>query len=102
MYDFDEYNEQDDYEEYCIECDGLDEHHYPGCSREGMYGSGSSSGGNMSTIGALGCTVGGFILTALILKWLSVDIDNMSTFGLVLVLTIVCSLLGAVVSVFKK
>lgn len=92
-------------ENRCPECDATGGHHYPGCTYEGTgsterYSSGSGNG--MSTFGAIMCVIGGFFGVALLFTLFDVDVDDVPTFIIIILLIVVTSVIAGVVSAFKK
>ena len=55
----------------------------------------------MSTFGAFLCVIGGFVGVALIFTLFDVDVEKVPTPVIVILLIIVTSIIGGVVSVFK-
>ena len=95
-----EYN----HENRCHECDATGGHHYPGCTYEGTEGNyrySSGSGKGMSTFGAILCVVGGFVGVALLLMILNIEVDDVPAFVLVILIIVITSVIGGVVSAIK-
>lgn len=81
--------------------------HYTDCNGpncdcdERRYGSHSSnSGKGMSTFGAVLCTVGSFIGTALIFVLLGIDIENIPGIVIIIVWIIIAAVLAVIGSFF--
>ena len=92
-------------EHRCPDCDGTGGNHYPGCVYDGTdsnYRPSSCSGGGMSTLGAIMCTIGSLFGVALIFTALDVDVENVPAFVIVILWIIVASVIAGVVSVFKE
>lgn len=92
-----EYN----HENRCLECDAIGGHHYPGCMydrTEENYRYSSGSGNVMSTFGAILCVIGGFGEIALLLTILNIEVDDVPTFILVILIIVITSIIGGVVS----
>ncbi len=78
-------------------------YHYSNCTGpycdcdERRYGSPShGSGGGMSTFGAIICTIGGFLGTALIFTLLDIDVENVPAVVIVVVIAIISGILSAI------
>ena len=92
------------HENRCPECDGTGGHHYPGCTYEGTEGNyrySSGSGKGMSTFGAIMCVIGGFVGVALLLTILNIEVDDVPAFVLVILIIVITSVIGGVVSAIK-
>lgn len=92
-------------EHSCPDCDGTGGNHYPGCVYDGTdsnYSFSRGSGGGMSTLGAIMCTIGSLLGVALIFTALDVDVENVPAFVIVILWIIVASVIGGIVSVFKE
>lgn len=92
-------------EHRCPDCDGTGGNHYPGCVYDGTdcnYSFSRASGGGMSTLGAIMCTIGSLFGVALIFTALDVDVENVPAFVIVILWIIVASVIGGIVSVFKE
>lgn len=92
-------------EHRCPDCDGTGGNHYPGCVYDGTdsnYSFSRGSGGGMSTLGAIMCTIGSLFGVALIFTALDVDVENVPAFVIVILWIIVAPVIGGIVSVFKE
>ena len=56
----------------------------------------------MSTFGAILCVIGGFVGVVLIFTLFDVDVEKVPASVIVILLIIVTSIIGGVVSVFKE
>ena len=91
-------------EHRCPDCNGTGGNHYPGCVYDGTdsnYRPSRGSGGGMSTLGAIMCTIGSLFGVALIFTVLDVDVENVPAFVIVILWIIVASVIAGVVSAFK-
>lgn len=89
----------------CPECDATGGNHYPGCTYEGTgseehYSSGRRGG--RSTFGAFLCVIGGFVEVAFILILFGVDVEKVPASVILILIIIVTSIIGGVVSAFKE
>ena len=68
---------------------------------EGNYRYSSGSGNGMSTFGAILCVIGGFVRVALLLTILNIEVDDVPAFVLVILIIVITSVIGGVVSAIK-
>lgn len=90
---------------HCPECDATGGNHYPVCTYEGTGSEGRHSygrRGGMSTFGAILCVIGGFVGVAVIFTLFGVDVEKVPASVIVILLIIVTSIIGGVVSAFKE
>lgn len=91
-------------EHRCPDCDGTGGNHYPGCVYDGTdsnYRPSRGSGGGMSTLGAILCVIGGFVGVAFLLMILNIEVDDVPAFVLLILIIVITSVIGGVVSAFK-
>ena len=55
----------------------------------------------MSTFGAIMCVVGGFVGVVLLLTILNIEVEDVPTFVLVILIIVITSVIGGVVSAIK-
>ncbi|MBO5113315.1 MAG: hypothetical protein J6C12_08205 [Lachnospiraceae bacterium] len=55
----------------------------------------------MSTFGAILCVIGGFVGVALLLMILNIEVDDVPAFVLVILIIVITSVIGGVVSAIK-
>ena len=55
----------------------------------------------MSTFGSIMCVIGGFVGVALLLTILNIEVDDVPAFVLVILIIVITSVIGGVVSAIK-